>query len=434
MASFLEIIYPRNIPLGARTDEGVPRPNQFGITDFEDLRIPTPDGELLSAFFIRPTNKSIARNVTILMFHGNAGNIGHRVPIAKVLEENIGCNVFMLEYRGYGLSTGTPNEEGIMIDAQTALDYLRQQKETQGGKIIVYGQSIGGACAIQLVAKNQEAGDVVGLILENTFTSMRKLIPSALPPAKYLASLCHQLWPSEDILPRITQIPILFMSGLKDEIVPPAISTEDPPDQGQQPTSATLALRPAPIAPISQPASANSSSNETSAADDGFVNYSGAGQRRTRGRGGGRDRGGHRGRGNRASGSNAVLSTRDTDQSTAHEPESNLRQGGRVAVSRPFGGHLTTSTQLPSTSSSTNSRLQPDAPEFLPGQQHQARNAHQQGYKTTDGNEGLKKATAPRNRRDSSLKSTAPDIATRTHEDISNSLFGLARYAGLSFI
>ena len=111
------------------------------------------------------------------MFHGNAGNIGHRVPIAKVLEENIGCNVLMLEYRGYGLSTGDPDEEGIKIDAQTALDYIRQQKETKGGKIIVFGQSLGGAVAIQLVARNQEAGDIVGLILENTFTSIRDMIP-----------------------------------------------------------------------------------------------------------------------------------------------------------------------------------------------------------------------------------------------------------------
>jgi fermentation-respiration switch protein FrsA (DUF1100 family) len=111
------------------------------------------------------------------MFHGNAGNIGHRVPIAKVLEENLGCNVFMLEYRGYGLSTGTPDENGINIDAQTALDYIRNQKETEGGKIIVYGQSLGGAAAIQLVAKNQEAGDIVAMILENTFTSIREMIP-----------------------------------------------------------------------------------------------------------------------------------------------------------------------------------------------------------------------------------------------------------------
>lgn len=163
--------------MGSRTDEGVPRPSHFGITDFEDLRIPTPDGETLNAFFIRPSNKGLAKMITILMFHGNAGNIGHRVPIAKILEENSGCNIFMLEYRGYGLSSGTPNQEGLMIDAQTALDYIRKEKSIKGGKIIVYGQSLGGAVAIQLVAKNQEAEDIAGLILENTFTSMRKLIP-----------------------------------------------------------------------------------------------------------------------------------------------------------------------------------------------------------------------------------------------------------------
>lgn len=116
------------------------------------------------------------------MFHGNAGNIGHRVPIAKVLEEHIGCNVFMLEYRGYGLSTGTPNEDGINIDAQAALDYIRNQEETRHDKIIVYGESIGGACAIRLVANNQEAGDIAGLILINTFTSIRKLIPRLIFP------------------------------------------------------------------------------------------------------------------------------------------------------------------------------------------------------------------------------------------------------------
>ena len=231
-----DLIYPRYLPSGANTDEGVPRPSQFGVSDFEDLRLPTPDGETLGAFFIRPSNKGLGRNVTILMFHGNAGNIGHRVPIAKVLEENVGCNVLMLEYRGYGMSTGTPNEEGIMIDAQTALDYIRNRKDIKGTGIVIYGQSLGGAVAVQLVAKNQEAGDVIGLILENTFTSIRKLIPrlvlcvisllqlftvcSAFPPAKYIAWLCHQYWPSEDILPQITDVPILFISGLKDEVVP----------------------------------------------------------------------------------------------------------------------------------------------------------------------------------------------------------------------
>ncbi|KAI9796150.1 MAG: hypothetical protein M1833_006488 [Piccolia ochrophora] len=215
-----DIIYPRNIPLGTRTE--VPRPRDFGHDDYEELLIPTPDGESLSAFLIRPENKSRTRDVTMLMFHGNAGNIGHRVPIALQLQEDLGCNVLMLEYRGYGLSTGTPDEKGLMIDGQTALDYIGNRADIKHTKIVVYGQSLGGALGIQLVARNQHAGRISALILENTFTSIRAMIPSAFPPAKYLARLCHQVWPSESTLPSIQGIPVLFLSGLKDEIVPPA--------------------------------------------------------------------------------------------------------------------------------------------------------------------------------------------------------------------
>lgn len=170
-----ELIYPRNVPVDARTN--VPSPRQFGITDFEDLQIPTPDGESLNALFLRQRPGRFSRNVTVLMFHGNAGNIGHRVPIAKALQDTLQCNVFLLEYRGYGMSTGTPDEAGLKIDAQTGLDYLRQRPETRDTEIVVYGQSLGGAVAINLVATNEEEGDIGGLILENTFLSIRKLIP-----------------------------------------------------------------------------------------------------------------------------------------------------------------------------------------------------------------------------------------------------------------
>lgn len=84
----------------------------------------------------------------------------------------------MLEYRGYGLSTGAPDEAGLKIDAQTALDYLRQRPETADTKFVIYGQSLGGAVAIHLVANNQEHDDIGGLVLENTFLSIRKLIPT----------------------------------------------------------------------------------------------------------------------------------------------------------------------------------------------------------------------------------------------------------------
>lgn len=166
------------MPAGARTSDGLPRPSQVGLHDYEELTIPTPDGENLSAFYIWGENRSNQRKTTVLMFHGNAGNIGHRLPIAKMFANSMDCNVFMLEYRGYGLSTGSPDEQGLMVDAQTALDYLKERQETNDHHVVVYGQSLGGAVSINLVAKNQHDGFISGLILENTFLSMRKLIPS----------------------------------------------------------------------------------------------------------------------------------------------------------------------------------------------------------------------------------------------------------------
>ncbi|KAK2073511.1 hypothetical protein P8C59_007792 [Phyllachora maydis] len=212
------LIYPSHMPPNSRTE--VPRPVQFSIHDAEELIIPTPDNEKLSAFYLRGPRNGRNSQVTVLMFHGNAGNIGHRLPIARMLINCCGCNVFMLEYRGYGLSTGEPDETGINVDAQTALDYLRDRAETRRHRFVVYGQSLGGAVSVKLVAKNQEAGDIAGLILENTFLSMRKLIPSVIPPAKYLTLLCHQVWPSENWINKI-KVPVLFLSGLQDEIVPP---------------------------------------------------------------------------------------------------------------------------------------------------------------------------------------------------------------------
>ena len=114
------------------------------------------------------------------MFHGNAGNIGHRVPIGKMLQQSLSCNVLMLEYRGYGLSTGLPDEAGLMIDAQTGFDYIQNRADLRDSTIVVYGQSLGGAVSIQLVAAERNHGKVAGLILENTFMSMRKLIPRSV--------------------------------------------------------------------------------------------------------------------------------------------------------------------------------------------------------------------------------------------------------------
>lgn len=221
--------------MNSRTE--VPKPTQFKIQEAESLYLPTSDGETLHAYYLKPPNAQLRKNITILSFHGNAGNIGHRLPIGKVLSEALGCHVFMPEYRGYGLSTGSPDENGLNIDAQTALDYVRAHPDMKNTKIVIYGQSLGGAVSIKLLATNLEKAakasqsdekveketKIAGIILENTFLSIRKLIPSVMPPARYISMFCHQRWASDEIMPTlpVDGPPILFLSGLKDEIVPP---------------------------------------------------------------------------------------------------------------------------------------------------------------------------------------------------------------------
>lgn len=182
-----EIIYPRNVPMNARTE--VPKPEEFRIPPHcaDEIFITTADGETLHAFYIRPANpaRGADRNVTMLMFHGNAGNIGYRLPIARILHDELACSVLLLQYRGYGLSSGKPDEKGLNIDAQAGLDWIRNNHELEGTKVVVYGQSLGGAVGVNLVNKDMKArkekgeeSPIAGLILENTFLSIKKMIPA----------------------------------------------------------------------------------------------------------------------------------------------------------------------------------------------------------------------------------------------------------------
>ncbi|TAQ86126.1 hypothetical protein B7494_g5561 [Chlorociboria aeruginascens] len=402
------LIYPSNIPNLARTQ--VPRPPQFGITDFEELMIPTPDGESLSAFYIRAPEKR-KQNITVLMFHGNAGNIGHRIPIARMLMQSMDCSVFMLEYRGYGLSSGSPDQLGLMIDGQTAFDYLRQRAETRDNDIVIFGQSLGGAVAVQLAAKNQNDKKLIGVVLENTFLSMRKMIPYAIPPAKYLTWLCHQVWPTETFLPSISELPILFLSGLRDEIVPTNANFRIL--FVQTPTCFELQSITTPQTTSSLSINLGMSTADPSPAATGVPSR----PPRFRGR-----RGANRGNPNTRpdQASTAATLIRPGSVTPAPNPESpapsnsnrghgrrgGFGRGGRrggaqgqpMANGRIFGGQLTTPAM-----SSTGS-LNGEAPVFVPGRPIVPR--------------VQPPAPPPRLRRMS--KSQAPDIATRTHEDITN--------------
>ncbi|CEH17941.1 Predicted alpha/beta hydrolase BEM46 [Ceraceosorus bombacis] len=225
------LIYPSSFPNGSRTN--VLTPDEFDL-EYEDVRLKTPDGQELRVYLMCQSEPSerekrrgedegdvATRRPTILFLHANAGNMGHRLPLAAVFFKRFGCNVLMLSYRGYGLSTGTPSEKGIRIDAQTALNYIKRHPRLKATQVVAYGQSIGGAVAVDLAAKAGRA--ISALILENTFLSIPELIPHVLPPVKPFTFLCREFWPTGDSIMQLGPYqPVLFLSGRADELVPPS--------------------------------------------------------------------------------------------------------------------------------------------------------------------------------------------------------------------
>ena len=121
----------------------VQSPSTLGLT-FENLYIKSKDSVRLHMFFIKQVSETLtASSPTVLYLHGNAGNIGHRLSNVKDWVQKLGCNVCLLEYRGYGHSDGSPNEEGLYMDAQAALDYLVGRPDVDQRKIIIFGRSLG---------------------------------------------------------------------------------------------------------------------------------------------------------------------------------------------------------------------------------------------------------------------------------------------------
>lgn len=145
--------------------------------------------------------------------------------------QRLQCNVFMLSYRGYGESEGYPSQSGITKDAQAALDHLVERKDIDTSRIVIFGRSLGGAVGAVLAKNNPDK--VSALILENTFTSILDMAGIMLPflrwfiggssakGPKLLNCVVRSPWSTLDVVAEVKQ-PILFLSGLQDELVPPS--------------------------------------------------------------------------------------------------------------------------------------------------------------------------------------------------------------------
>jgi len=205
----------------------VPTPTIFNLP-FDNLFISARDGTQLHMFLVRQVGEAFSRAPTVLYFHGNAGNIGHRLQNVKGLYSHLGCNVALLEYRGYGRSEGSPSEEGLCMDAQAALDYLQAREDIASDRILVFGRSLGGAVAVDLATRSHNKERIAALVLENTFTSIPEIARLLFPfrIIKWLPVWFYKnQFKSGRKACRITQ-PTLFLSGLSDQLIPPKMMTD----------------------------------------------------------------------------------------------------------------------------------------------------------------------------------------------------------------
>ncbi len=195
-------------------------PETIGL-NFEDIQLTTKDNVNLAAWFVPAKNQGLIGKGVILFCHGNGGNIGSRVSYLPIFRE-LGLATFLFDYRGYGKSEGKPSEEGTYADVEAAWQYLTQERKIPSKKIIIYGESLGGAIASYIAQKNEQreikSTAAGGLILASTFTSISDRA-SELYPFLPIRLISRFSFNSIDRLPTI-KIPVLIIHSTDDQIIP----------------------------------------------------------------------------------------------------------------------------------------------------------------------------------------------------------------------
>jgi fermentation-respiration switch protein FrsA (DUF1100 family) len=177
--------------------------------DYEPVEIETDDGELLHGWFVpAPEERAV-----VLFFHGNAGNISHRLDSLRIFN-SLGLSVLIFDYRGYGLSSGRPSEQGTYADAQAAWLHLVDTRGVSPTRIILFGRSLGGAVATWLAVQQTPRA----LIVESTFRSVPDLAAEIywFLPVRRLAQIEY---PVERLIGEVSA-PVLIAHSRDDEIIP----------------------------------------------------------------------------------------------------------------------------------------------------------------------------------------------------------------------
>lgn len=187
-------------------------PRAYGL-DFESVDIRTEDGETLHGWWVPAARQGKPARGTVLFFHGNAGNISHRLDYLLMFKR-LGYAVLIVDYRGYGQSSGAPSEEGTYRDAMAASRWLSGSRGIPPAAVVLVGESLGGAVASWLAARHRPRA----LVLLSTFTSIPDLGAKIYPflPIRLLSRFSY------DTLERIRRIdaPVFVAHSRDDDIVP----------------------------------------------------------------------------------------------------------------------------------------------------------------------------------------------------------------------
>jgi len=202
---FLRYLEKKNLYFPLRTIEV--KPDDAGL-NYENVSLTTKDGIEISGWFI-PAKTPRA---FLIFCHGNGGNISHRLE-KLVMFNNLNLDVLIFDYRGYGTSKGRPSENGLYLDAEAVYEYMKNEKGAPPERIIIYGESLGGAVAVDLASRHETGG----VIIEGGFTSVKDMAKKIFP---FIPTFIYKS--RFDSLEKIKAVktPKLIFHSADDEVVP----------------------------------------------------------------------------------------------------------------------------------------------------------------------------------------------------------------------
>lgn len=207
-------------------EPGLPLTPQAAGLKYRNVQLTAADGTQLHGWWL-PVKAGVEVKGTVLHLHGNGGNLAWHLGGSYWLPEQ-GYQVLMLDYRGYGLSTGEPSLPAVYGDIDAAFRWLQQAPEVQDKPLVLLGQSLGGAMAVHYLAEHpQQRARLQALVLDGTPANYRDVARNVLSKAWLtwplqvpLSWMVPQADSAQYAMPQLSGLPVLIFQSIDDQVVP----------------------------------------------------------------------------------------------------------------------------------------------------------------------------------------------------------------------